>query len=117
MVRRARLVAVLTLAMIAVFTLVAGITVARMLPPRLAALKIPTVAAGRVSGPGTVLPAGTGHGALPTATRLGSALAGALSAAALRPRVSAVVADPATGRMLWSQNANQLSTPASTTKL
>jgi D-alanyl-D-alanine carboxypeptidase/D-alanyl-D-alanine-endopeptidase (penicillin-binding protein 4) len=117
MVRRTRLVAVLTLAMIAVFTLVAGITVARMLPPRLAALKIPAVAAGRVSGPGTVLPAGTGHGALPTASGLGSALAGPLSAAALGPRVSAVVADPATGRMLWSQNANQPSTPASTTKL
>jgi D-alanyl-D-alanine carboxypeptidase/D-alanyl-D-alanine-endopeptidase (penicillin-binding protein 4) len=116
-VRRTRLVAVLTLAMINVFTLAAGITVARMLPPRLAALKIPAVAPGRVSGPGTVLAAGTAPGAPPTASGLGSALAGPLSAAALGPRVSAVVADPATGRVLWSRNANQPSTPASTTKL
>ncbi len=47
--------AVLVLAMISVFTLAAGITVARMLPPRLAALKVPTVAATGVRGPGTVL--------------------------------------------------------------
>ena len=117
MVRRTRLVAVLTLAMIAVFTLAAGITVTRMLPPRLAALKIPAVAAGPVSGPGTVLAAGTAHGPVPTASGLGSALAGPLSAAALGPRVSAVVADPSTGRVLWSQHPDQPSTPASTTKL
>ena len=42
MVRRTRLAAVLTLAMINVFTLAAGITVALMLPPRLAALRVPT---------------------------------------------------------------------------
>ena len=46
MVRRTRLLALLTLAMINVFTLAAGIAVARMLPPRLAALKVPIVAAG-----------------------------------------------------------------------
>jgi len=117
MVRRARLLAVLTLAMINVFTLAAGVTVARMLPPRLAALKVPAVAAGQVSGPGTVLAAGTARGALPTASGLASALAGPLSAPALGRQVSAVVADPATGRVLWSQNPNPLSTPASTAKL
>jgi len=46
MVRRTRIAALLALAMINVFTLAAGIAVARMLPPRLAALKVPTVAAG-----------------------------------------------------------------------
>jgi serine-type D-Ala-D-Ala carboxypeptidase/endopeptidase (penicillin-binding protein 4) len=117
MVRRTRLVAVLTLAMINVFTLAAGITVARMLPPRLAALKVPTVAPGRVGGPGTVLAAGDAKGALPTTSGLGSALAGPLSAPALGPRVAAVVSDPATGRVLWSQNPDRPSTPASTTKL
>jgi D-alanyl-D-alanine carboxypeptidase/D-alanyl-D-alanine-endopeptidase (penicillin-binding protein 4) len=117
MVRRTRLVAVLTLAMINVFTLAAGITVARMLPARLAALKVPTVAAGRVSGAGTVLAPGITKGTLPTASGLQSALAGPLSAAALGPQVSAVVADPATGRVLWSQNADRPATPASTTKL
>ena len=51
MVRRTRIAAVLTLAVINVFTLAAGIAVARMLPPRLAALKVPVVAAGPVMVP------------------------------------------------------------------
>jgi len=117
MARRTRLAAVLTLAMINVFTLAAGITVARMLPPRLAALKVPTVAAKPVSKAGPVLAPASRNGTLPTANGLRSALAGPLSAAALGPRVSAVVADPASGKILWSLNPDQLATPASTTKL
>ncbi|MGH3234574.1 MAG: D-alanyl-D-alanine carboxypeptidase/D-alanyl-D-alanine endopeptidase [Streptosporangiaceae bacterium] len=107
----------LTLAMINVFTLAAAVTVARMLPPRLAALRVPSVAAGRVSGAGTVLAPGTAAGSLPTASGLRSALASPLSAAALGPQVSAVVADPASGRVLLSEDGGRLSTPASTTKL
>jgi D-alanyl-D-alanine carboxypeptidase/D-alanyl-D-alanine-endopeptidase (penicillin-binding protein 4) len=117
MVRRTRIAAVLTLAMINVFTLAAGITVARMLPPRLADLRVPSVAAGHVHGAGTVLAAGTKGGSLPTASGLRSALAGPLSAAALGPRVSALVADPVTGRVLLSEDGARLSTPASTAKL
>src|SRR4029077_12614607 len=112
MARRTRLAAVVTLAMINVFTLAAGITVARMLPPRLAALKVPTVAAKPVSKAAPVLAPGAGTGPLPTNSGLQAALAGPLSAAALGPRVSAEVADPATGKILWSQNPGQLSTPA-----
>jgi D-alanyl-D-alanine carboxypeptidase/D-alanyl-D-alanine-endopeptidase (penicillin-binding protein 4) len=100
-----------------VFTLAAGITVARMLPSRLAALKVPTVAPAQVSQAGPVLAAGASTGELPTGTGLQSALAAPLSASALGPRVSAVVTDPATGKILWSQNPDQPSTPASTTKL
>ncbi len=117
MVRRTRLAAVLTLAMINLFTLAAGITVARMLPSRLAALRVPTVAAGRGSGAGTVLATGTRDGSLPTASGLRAALAGPLSASALGPAVSAVVADPVTGRVLLSEDGARLLTPASTTKL
>ncbi len=117
MARRTRLAAVVTLAMINVFTLAAGITVARMLPPRLAALKVPTVAPDPVSQAGPVLAAGDGTGKLPTGSGLQSALAVPLSATALGPQVSAVVTDPATGKILWSQNPDQASTPASTTKL
>ncbi len=117
MVRRTRRAAVLTLAMINVFTLAAAITVARMLPPRLAALRVPTVAAGRVDGAGAVLAPGTAGGSLPTASGLRAALAGPLSVAALGPQVAAMVADPATGRVLLSQDGTQLLTPASTTKL
>lgn len=117
MLRRTKPAAVLTLAMINVFTLLAGVAVAVMLPPRLAALKVPTVAAGRVQGPGTVLAPAGGNAPLPTASGLRSALAGPLSQAALGPQVSAVVADPASGQVLLSQDGTQMLTPASTTKL
>jgi serine-type D-Ala-D-Ala carboxypeptidase/endopeptidase (penicillin-binding protein 4) len=117
MVRRTRVAALLTLAVINVFTLTAGIAVARMLPPRLAALKVPAVAAGPLAGADPVLGTGTRNGPLPTSTGLQNALAGPLSAPALGPRVSALVADPATGRVLLSEQGSRLMTPASTTKL
>ncbi len=117
MVRRTRRAALLTLAMINVFTLAAGIAVVRMLPARLAALRVPVVAAGRVSGPGTVLAAGTQRGPGPTASGVHAALAAPLSAAALGPGVSALVANPATGQVLLSERSGQPSTPASTEKL
>jgi len=117
MVRRTRIAALLTLAMINVFTLAAGIAVARMLPPRLAALKVPTVAAGPLAGADPVLGTGTQDGPLPTTTGLQKALAGPLSAPALGPQVSALVADPVTGRVLLSEHGSRPMTPASTTKL
>ncbi len=117
MVRRTRRAALLTLAMINVLTLAAGLAVARMLPPRLAALRVPVIAAGQVSGAGKVLATGTEHGALPTAAGLRSALTGPLSAAALGPSVSALVADPGTGQVLLSEQGGRPSTPASTTKI
>jgi serine-type D-Ala-D-Ala carboxypeptidase/endopeptidase (penicillin-binding protein 4) len=117
MARRTRLAAVLTLAMINVFTLAAGIVVVRMLPARLAALRVPSVAAGKVDGAGSVLATGTERGSLPTAAGLRSALAGPLSTAALGPQVSALVADPVTGQVLLSEQGDRLSTPASTAKL
>ena len=117
MVRRTRLAALLTLAMINVFTLAAGLAVTRMLPPRLAALRVPTVAAAPVAGGDAALGTGTRDGPMPTADGLRNALAGPLSAAALGPQVSALVADPVTGQVLLSENGGQLMTPASTTKL
>jgi serine-type D-Ala-D-Ala carboxypeptidase/endopeptidase (penicillin-binding protein 4) len=115
--RRTRLAVVLTLAVINVVTLVAGIAVARMLPARLAALKVPTLAGAPVSAGGTVLATGTGHSSLPTASGLRAALSGPLSAAALGSSVSALIADPATGQVLLSEHGTQAMTPASTTKL
>jgi len=117
MVRRTRIAALLTLAMINAFAIAAGFTVIHMLPPRLAALRVPSVAPGPVTGAGTVLGGGSGDGALPTVGGLRAALAGPLSAAALGPQVSALVADPVTGRVLLSQDGDQPATPASTTKL
>jgi serine-type D-Ala-D-Ala carboxypeptidase/endopeptidase (penicillin-binding protein 4) len=115
MVRRTRIAAVLTLAMINAFTIAAGLAVVHMLPPRLAALRVASVAAVPPVGAGTVLAEGTGP--LPSPSGLRAVLAGPLSAAALGPQVSAVVADPVTGQVLLSDHGAQLATPASTTKL
>jgi len=116
MVRRTRLLALATLAVINVITLVGGIAVARMLPGRLAALRIPSVAAGRVAVAGPVLSAGSA-GALPSSSGLGSALSGPLSSSSLGPHVLATVTDPLTGQVLYSRGGLQLATPASTAKL
>ncbi len=118
MVRRTRIAAVLALAMINAFTIAAGLAVVHLLPARLAALRVASVAAAPVAGAGTVLADGTGAGPpLPTPSGLRAVLAGPLSAAALGPQVSAVVADPVTGQVLLSDHGAQLATPASTTKL
>jgi serine-type D-Ala-D-Ala carboxypeptidase/endopeptidase (penicillin-binding protein 4) len=117
MVRRTRIAAVLTLAMINAFTIAAGLAVVHMLPPRLAALRVASVAAVPPVGAGTVLGDGAGAGPLPSSSGLRAVLAGPLSAAALGPQVSAVVADPVTGQILWSEHGAQPDTPASTTKL
>jgi D-alanyl-D-alanine carboxypeptidase/D-alanyl-D-alanine-endopeptidase (penicillin-binding protein 4) len=105
----------LTLALINVFTLAAGVTLVRMLPPRLAMLK-PVQVAGRPevgSSPAMTSAAG---GATPTSSGLDSALSGVLSAAALGSGVSAEVADQS-GHVLWSRSPGQLTAPASTEKV
>jgi D-alanyl-D-alanine carboxypeptidase/D-alanyl-D-alanine-endopeptidase (penicillin-binding protein 4) len=117
MVRRTRIAALLTLALINVFTLAAGLAVVRMLPPRLAALRVPTVADGPLAGGDAVLGTGTPDGPLPTSNGLRNALAGPLSAPALGSQVSVLVADPVTGRVLLSEHGSRAMTPASTTKL
>jgi serine-type D-Ala-D-Ala carboxypeptidase/endopeptidase (penicillin-binding protein 4) len=117
MVRRTRIAAVLTLALINAFTIAAGLAVVHLLPPRLAALRVPYVAAASAVSAGTVLGGGPGSGPVPTPSGLQAALAGPLSAAALGPQVAAVVADPVTGQVLLSRRGAQLATPASTTKL
>jgi len=121
-VHRTRTTAVFTLALLNVFTLGAGAVVAHMLPPRLAALHIPTTASGPliaaapVLGPadtaGTLTPAG-----LPTAADLATMLGAALPAADTGPSVGIEVADAQTGKVLYADNASALAAPASTTKL
>jgi serine-type D-Ala-D-Ala carboxypeptidase/endopeptidase (penicillin-binding protein 4) len=126
-VRRTRITAVATLAMLNVFTLAAGVSVARMLPPRLAALRIPVAAARPTVRAGTVLapvpgPGGTsvhtvGRPGLPTQSGLSALVAAALPAADVGPQLGVEVADAATGQVLYSDNSAALATPASTTKL
>ena len=101
-----------TLALLNVFTLGAGAVVAHMLPPRLAALRIPGTAGGPLVAAAPVLaPAGTvateprrrrRRPAPPTAAGLGAMLGAALPAADTGPGVGIEVADAQTGQVLYA---------------
>jgi D-alanyl-D-alanine carboxypeptidase/D-alanyl-D-alanine-endopeptidase (penicillin-binding protein 4) len=115
--RRARLMAIVALALINVLSLGAGAALAGMLPARLAQWKIPVVAARQVMQAGAVL-AGTGRGtATPTTAGLAARLSGLLATSALGSHVTAVVADQSTGKVLYDRDGGSPSAPASTTKL
>ncbi|TVZ00123.1 D-alanyl-D-alanine carboxypeptidase/D-alanyl-D-alanine-endopeptidase [Trebonia kvetii] len=122
-VRRTRITALATLALVNVFTLAAGLVVAHMLPPRLARLHVPLTAAAPVIKATSVLaPAGTAGGqaqaaGMPTAKGLLDMLSAALPAADTGGNVGIEVADAASGRVLYSANATATATPASTTKV
>ena len=124
--RRSRITALATLAMLDLFTLAAGVTVARMLPPRLAALHIPVAAARPVVHAGTVLnpvpaagyppalpPAQAAAAGLPTAAGLAALVAATLPGSKVGPRLGVQVADAGTGEVLYSENAQTPATPAS----
>jgi D-alanyl-D-alanine carboxypeptidase/D-alanyl-D-alanine-endopeptidase (penicillin-binding protein 4) len=113
--RSTRGVALLTLALINVFTLVAGVTLVRVLPNRLAMLK-PVRVADRGDVQASPVLSTTSGATLPTSSGLDGALGSVLSSAALGPGVAAVVADQS-GQVLWSRNASQQGTPASTQKV
>jgi len=112
--RSTRGVALITLAMVNVFTLAAGVVLARMLPPRLALLKPVRVAARADVRASPVLGSATG-GPMPTSSGLSSALSGLLSSPALGSGVAAVVADAA-GNIVYSRGGSQMTAPASTEK-
>jgi D-alanyl-D-alanine carboxypeptidase/D-alanyl-D-alanine-endopeptidase (penicillin-binding protein 4) len=121
-VRRTRTTALAALALLNVFTLVAGLVVARMLPPRLARLHVPVAAARAVVNATPVLaPVGTlatrVQSTAPTASGLAAMLGAALPAGATGPGVGIEVADAGTGQVLYSASASALATPASTTKI
>jgi D-alanyl-D-alanine carboxypeptidase/D-alanyl-D-alanine-endopeptidase (penicillin-binding protein 4) len=131
-VRGTRNTALITLAMLNVFTLAAAVTVARMLPPRLAALRVPVAAAlpavraAPVLAPVGVRPVAGGAGqaagtagtaALPTAGGLAALVAAMLPDTEVGPGLGVEVADALTGEVLYSDNGTALATPASTTKV
>ena len=115
MLRSTRGVALITLAMLNVFTLAAGVVLARMLPPRLALLKPVSVAARSAVQASPVL-GGAAGGPLPARSGLSTALGGLLSSSALGPGVAAVVADTA-GQVVYARNGGEMATPASTEKI
>jgi D-alanyl-D-alanine carboxypeptidase/D-alanyl-D-alanine-endopeptidase (penicillin-binding protein 4) len=121
-VRRTRTTALAALALLNVFTLAAGLVVARMLPPRLARLHVPVAATRAVVNATPVLaPVGTlatrVQSTAPTASGLAAMLGAALPAGATGPGVGIEVADAGTGQVLYSAGASALATPASTTKV
>lgn len=121
--RRTRTTALVVLALLNAFTLAAGLTVAHMLPPRLARLRIPVAAARPVVNATPVLtPVGasaTGGQvtAPPTASGLAAMLSAALPPGATGSGVGVEVAEAGTGQVLYSANASTPVTPASTTKV
>ena len=106
MLRSTRGVALITLAMLNVFTLAAGVVLARMLPPRLALLR-PVRVADRPEVRADPVLGSAGGGPMPTSSGLNSALTGTLSSAALGSGVAAVVAD-ASGNVVYSRNGSEL---------
>jgi serine-type D-Ala-D-Ala carboxypeptidase/endopeptidase (penicillin-binding protein 4) len=122
-VRRTRTTPLVVLALLNVFTLAAGLTVAHMLPPRLARLQLPVAAARPVVNATPVLtPVGTSATneeaiAPPTSSGLAAMLGAALPSAETGAGVGIEVADAGTGHMLYSANASTPATPASTTKV
>lgn len=116
MLRSTRAVALITLVMLNVFTLAAGVAVARMLPRRLALIQPLRVAALPEVHASPVLSRSGSGGPLPTSTGLASALTGLLSVPALGSGVAAVIAD-ASGRVLYSRNGSAPTAPASTEKV
>ncbi len=111
---RRRHLALATLALLNVFTIAAGATAADLLHARLAA---PRVAARPVVPGATVLAPDSGSGPLPTPAGLAAALAPLLSSPQLGPQVGAVVTDPVSGHVLFSEDSTSALTPASTNKL
>jgi serine-type D-Ala-D-Ala carboxypeptidase/endopeptidase (penicillin-binding protein 4) len=114
---RLRVTALVSLAMLNVATLGAGVAVAGLLPARLALWNIPRVATAPVARPDQVLSGAQPSGAMPTGAGLAAALTPILASPALGSQVGGVVTDPASGAVLWSSNAGSPAKPASTAKL
>ncbi len=108
------------LALVCALTIGAGITVARLLPHRLAVWRRPAVAATRLANPAQVLGTATGSPIPPggaTAAGVTSALAPVLRSPVFGGQLGILVTDLTTGQLLYQHNADSGFTPASTTKL
>jgi len=116
--RRSRLASA-AVAVLCVFTMAAGLTVARLLPRRLELWQPPSIASSRLAGSAQVL-GSTGLASLPAgATTKGvtQAITPVISSAAFGPRLGVLVTDLASGQVLYASNASTGFSPASTTKL
>jgi D-alanyl-D-alanine carboxypeptidase/D-alanyl-D-alanine-endopeptidase (penicillin-binding protein 4) len=114
---RPRLMTIVVLALINLLTIGAGGALAGLLPARLAQWKVPAVASRPVIRPGVLLATAGASGPVPSQAGLAARLSGLLSASPLGPHVTAVVADPGSGKVLFSRDGSSPSVPASTAKL
>jgi D-alanyl-D-alanine carboxypeptidase len=112
--RRDRVVAMATLFLLHIFTIGAAGAVVKLTPTRDLEPQPAAVASRDLvrSGGSPVLPSADAAARVPSATALGSRLAGLL-----RPDINAVVIDAATRRVLFDQRGGKGAVPASTTKL
>ena len=102
-----------------VFTIVAGLTVARLLPHRLALWRPSSIAASRLAPGAAVLDPASGIAAADgvTAAGVSRALAPVVASPAFGPSLGVLVTSLATGQVLYASNATSGFTPASTNKL
>jgi len=117
--RRSSRLARTALAALCVFTLAAGVTVARLLPRRLALWQPPGVSASRLAGSVQVLGPSrpTSPGAKATAAGVTRAITPVISAPVFGHRLGVLVTDLASGHVLYASSAAAGFAPASTTKL
>ncbi len=117
--RRSRL-APAAVAVLCVFTVVAGVTVSRLLPARLALWQRPAIAASPVVAVAPVLGAAAGtarRATSATAAGVARAITPVISSSAFGPQLGVVVTDLSSGQVLYASNATSGFAPASTTKL
>jgi len=118
--RLARMMA-LTLALLCLTVIGAGIAVAHLLPARLALFQMPRLSDARLARPGPSLPGDSGAppsaGGGATAAGVSASIRGLIASGNLGPRVGALVTDLSTGRVLYALNPATGLIPASTTKI
>lgn len=110
---------VITLALLCLFTIGAGIAVIRLMPARIAMLAVPQVSDTGLLGHGAALPSASGRvlRGRASAAKVTAQLSGLIGGGGLGHDVGALVADLTTGRVLYALNAQIGYAPASTTKL
>jgi serine-type D-Ala-D-Ala carboxypeptidase/endopeptidase (penicillin-binding protein 4) len=118
--RRVNRIAVVATALLCVFTIGAGVAVAKLLPARLALWRPDRIAVSALAGPGQVLGPATGTVAAPpgvTMAGLTRALAPVIRSGDLGADYGMLVTNLNTGQVLYSLNSGTGYAPASTTKL
>jgi serine-type D-Ala-D-Ala carboxypeptidase/endopeptidase (penicillin-binding protein 4) len=107
-------------ALLCAFTIAAGLTIARLLPARLALWQPPRVVARPLAGSPQVLGTAVGSASgVPAVTPAGlaRALAPVTGSAAFGPHLGILITNLASGKVLYSLDADSGFAPASTTKL